>query len=244
MIYRKWQEKYEKICKDFGYSQNEDKKSAILLNSFITNSSTVEKISEIIRHKDIFVIGSGPSLPKCIPILKKFKKPIKIVADSALSFILENRIIPDIVITDLDGDLDSLKKISKKSMIVVHAHADNYEKLEFVKNFKNFIGTTQTKSFGKLSNFGGFTDGDRGVFLASNFHAKKIILFGMDLENKIGKYSNTKRTQRKIKLKKLKEAKTLLQWLSTFSKSQLFTTSNSIKGFTKVRYSDLDYIIT
>ena len=49
-----------------------------------------------------------------------------------------------------------------------------------VKKIKNCIGTTQTNPFNKIQNFGGFTDGDRGVFLASHFDAKKIILFGMD----------------------------------------------------------------
>ena len=57
--------------------------------------------------------------------------------------------------------------------MVVHAHGDNIEKIHLVKNFKNCIGTTQTKSFGKLHNFGGFTDGDRCVFLANHFKAKK-----------------------------------------------------------------------
>ena len=62
-----------------------------------------------------------------------------------------------------------------------------------VKKMKNCIGTTQTNPFNKVQNFGGFTDGDRGVFLASYFNAKKIILFGMDFGNQIGKFSNTKR---------------------------------------------------
>ena len=35
--------------------------------------------------------------------------------------------------------------------MIVHAHGDNFEKLEMVKKFKNCIGTTETKSFvGKL----------------------------------------------------------------------------------------------
>ena len=37
-------------------------------------------------------------------------------------------------------------------------------------------------------NFGGFTDGDRSVFLAEELGASQIILVGMDLGNKIGKY--------------------------------------------------------
>ena len=114
--------------------------------------------------------------------------------------LVESGIIPDIVITDLDGDEDTLKKIGRKSIFIVHAHGDNIEKLEFVKKFKKCIGTTQSNPFNKIQNFGGFTDGDRGVFLANHFGAKKIILFGMDFGEKIGKHSNTKKSERKIKL--------------------------------------------
>jgi uncharacterized Rossmann fold enzyme len=113
-----------------------------------------------------------------------------------------------------------------------------------VKKIKNCIGTTQTEPFNKIQNFGGFTDGDRGVFLASYFDAKKIILFGMDFGTRIGKFSNTKKSDRKIKLKKLKIAKDLLIWLSSITKSELFTTSMPIKGFKKIPYKDLDIIIT
>jgi len=50
--------------------------------------------------------------------------------------------------------------------------------------------------------------------------------------------------QRKIKLKKLKIGKDLLIWLSTITKSELFTTSKSIEGFKKITYEELDIIIT
>ena len=76
-----------------------------------------------------------------------------------------------------------------------------------VKKMKNCIGTTQTNPFNKIQNFGGFTDGDRGVFLASYFNAKKIILFGMDFGNQIGKFSNTKKSDRRNKVKKVRNRK-------------------------------------
>jgi len=113
-----------------------------------------------------------------------------------------------------------------------------------IGNFKNCIGTTQTKPIGKLQNFGGFTDGDRAVFLANYFMAKKIILFGMDFGKRIGKFSNTKPSERTIKLKKLRKGKFLLEWLAIKSKSELFTTSSPIVGFKKIPYQNLDSIIT
>ena len=240
-----WKEKYSNILKEFRYLEKKDKESAIILNSILKKSNLNKKIEKLLKDQTVFVIGSGPSLSSAIPKLKKYKKIVKIAADSSLKALVENGIIPDIVMTDLDGDEKILKKIGKtKCVFVVHAHGDNIEKLELAKNLKHVIGTTQSIPFDKIENFGGFTDGDRGVFLANYFQAKKIILFGMDFGDKIGKFSETKKSDRKIKLKKLKRGESLLKWLSTFTKSELFTTSKAIKGFEKKSYKDLDIIIT
>ena len=240
-----WKKRYFSILKELNYSEKKDKESAVILDSILKKTDTIEKVREIIQGKTVFVIGSGPSLSIAIPKLKKLKKSIKIAADSSLKPLIDNGIIPDIIVTDLDGNEDAIKKISKtKSIFVIHAHGDNIEKLQMVKKMKNCIGTTQTNPFNKIQNFGGFTDGDRGVFLASHFDAKKIILFGMDFGNQIGKFSNTKRSDREIKLKKLEIGKDLLIWLSTITKSELFTTSKPIEGFKKIAYKELDIIIT
>ena len=240
-----WKRRYQSILKELSYSEKKDKESAVILDSILKKNSNNQKITKLIQGKTVFVIGSGPSLSFAIPKLKKFKKSIKIAADSSLKPLLENGIIPDIIVTDLDGDEDAIKKLSKKkSIFVIHAHGDNIKKLQMVKEIKNCIGTTQTTPFNKIQNFGGFTDGDRGVFLASHFEAKKIILFGMDFGKQIGKFSNTKKSDRDTKLKKLKIGEELLIWLSTITKSELFTTSRSIEGFKKISYKELDIIIT
>lgn len=240
-----WKRRYQSILKELSYSEKKDKESAVILDSILKKNNNYQKITKLIQGKTVFVIGSGPSLSFAIPKLKKFKKSIKIAADSALKPLLENEIVPDIIVTDLDGDEDAIKKLSKKkSIFVIHAHGDNIKKLQMVKEIKNCIGTTQTTPFNKIQNFGGFTDGDRGVFLASHFEAKKIILFGMDFGKQIGKFSNTKKSDRDTKLKKLKIGEELLIWLSTITKSELFTTSRSIEGFKKISYKELDIIIT
>jgi hypothetical protein len=245
MMISGWKKRYLLILKELNYSQKKDKESAIILDSILKKTNTADKILKLINGKTVFVIGSGPSLSNAIPKLKKLKKSIKIAADSSLKPLVDNGIIPDIVVTDLDGDENTIKKIAKtKSIFVIHAHGDNIEKLELVKKIKNCIGTTQSNPFNKIQNFGGFTDGDRGVFLANYFGAKKIILFGMDFGNRIGKFSNTKKADRKIKLKKLEIGENLLIWLSTITKSELFTTSKPIKGFKKISYKDLDITIT
>jgi len=238
-----WESKYREILKDFGYSRNKDAQSAKLLNSLLQKKTLSTGIRDLIKNKPVFVIGAGPSLPYCIPILKKHKKITKIVADGATKAIIENGLRPDIVVTDLDGDITSLKKAgSKNTIMVVHAHGDNSEKLHLLKYFKNCVGTTQTKPIGKIHNFGGFTDGDRCVFLANHFQAKKIILLGMDFGTRIGKYSKTRVLNRTIKIKKLRRGKKLLEWLAKKSESHLYSTTK-IKGFTKINIRDIGNII-
>ncbi|MFB5631352.1 MAG: 6-hydroxymethylpterin diphosphokinase MptE-like protein [Nitrosopumilaceae archaeon] len=240
-----WGKKYSEILKEFGYSKKKDAQSAKILNSLLKTKLPLSRIRDLVYDQDVFVIGAGPSLLSSIPILKKYTDVTKIVADGAVQFLLENRINPDILVSDLDGDKKSLKKIGKGNAIkIIHAHGDNISKLELVSTFKNCIGTTETKSFGKIHNFGGFTDGDRCVFLADHFKAKRIILFGMDFGNEIGKYSNTNIQNQKIKRKKLRRGKKLLEWLASKNSSNLYTTSKPIKGFKKIPYGQLEKILT
>jgi uncharacterized Rossmann fold enzyme len=239
-----WESKYRSILKDFGYSRKKDYQSCKLLNSILPKKTPIVKIRDIIGNKPVFIIGAGPSLSSCIPILKKYKKITKIVADGATKAIIENNLKPNIIVTDLDGDIKSLKKAGRTNTImVVHAHGDNTKKIHLVKNFKNCIGTTQTKPLGKIHNFGGFTDGDRCVFLANHFKAKKIILFGMDFGTRIGRYSKTRVVNRNIKIAKLQRGKKLLEWLAQKSQSELYSTTR-IEGFIKINFQDIDNIIT
>jgi len=244
MTIKGWESKYREILKDFGYSGKKDTQSCKLLDSLLPKKTRIAEIKDLIEKKPVFVVGAGPSLPSSISILKKYKKITKIVADGATKAIIENGLKPDIVVTDLDGDIKSLKKAGRTNTImVVHAHGDNSEKIHFVKNFKNCIGTTQTKPMGKVHNFGGFTDGDRCVFLANHFKAKKIILLGMDFGTRIGKYSKTRVISRTTKIKKLRRGKKLLEWLAKKSESKLYSTTK-IRGFTKINFQDIDNIIT
>lgn len=241
MVISGWNSKYKQIAQEFGYSKKDDYNSAVLLDSIIKKRFSPTRLEKMIRGRTIFVIGAGPSLQSSIGTLKKHKDVIMICADGAVTPLIQNGIRPRIVVTDLDGDLESLKKIKKTNTVfVVHAHGDNADKLEFARNFKNCIGTTQTREVGNIRNFGGFTDGDRCVFLASHFGAKKIVLFGMDFGTRIGKYSKTNAVDKKTKRKKLKHGKMLLEWLAPKSKSEFFTLSKPINGFKKITYRKLE----
>ena len=242
MTVRGWKTLFKEIRKEFGYKEIDDLHSAQKLNSFLKKKFLKKEFQELISGKVVFVIGAGPSLSKSLSYIKRCKNVTKIVADGAVQALLEKNIMPDILVTDLDGDLKSIKKIGKtKIPIIVHAHGDNFDRLEMVKNFSNVNGTTQTNRFGKIENFGGFTDGDRCVFLGEFFGAKKIVLIGMDFGQEIGKYSKQKVTNRKIKLKKLKFGKKILEWFASKSKAELYSTSK-INGYKKIRLIDLECI--
>ena len=239
-----WATRYNEIVNDFGYSKKKDDRSSRLLDSLLSKKTRITELKKLIENESIFIIGAGPSLLSCIPILKKYNKITKIVADGATRALIENNLKANIVVTDLDGDIPALKRVGKTNTImVVHAHGDNLEKLYLAKNFKNCIGTTQAKPFGKIHNFGGFTDGDRCVFLANHFKAKKIILFGMDFGTTIGSFSKTRIANKDIKIRKLRRGKKLLEWLAQKSRSELYSTT-TVKGFTKIRFEDIDNIIT
>ncbi|MCJ7720329.1 MAG: DUF115 domain-containing protein, partial [Candidatus Hadarchaeum sp.] len=173
-------------------------------------------LKNLVRGHECIVLGSGPSLEIDLERLKRadFLDKTIITADGATSAVLKFR-NPGIIVTDLDGNVgDQLDAWRLGSWVVVHAHGDNIAQVRKIapKLKERVIGTTQVEPFGKLYNFGGFTDGDRAAFMAHELGASKIYLAGMDLGMRIGKHSGDKDLSRK--LIKLKICKELLAWLA------------------------------
>jgi uncharacterized Rossmann fold enzyme len=239
-----WEQKYQEILDKFNFSREKDLEAAKLLNFILKTSYPLKKLEKKIKNKTVFVIGAGPSLSSSITPIRKFNQVTKIVADGATKALIENKIRPDIVVTDLDGNLEYLKKASKMNAImVVHSHGDNIGVLPIASLFRNCIGTTEGRPFGKIKNFGGFTDGDRCVFLARYFGARRIILFGMDFGTRVGRYSKEGRHDQQTKIKKLRKGRSLLEWLAAKDNKELYTTSTPIKGFQKIRFGDLQGLV-
>jgi uncharacterized Rossmann fold enzyme len=218
MKYKNWEPIYKKILKDFNLKESEDRKSAELLDNLLSNKTifSLEKLSQLIKGKQVFVFGAGPSLVSSILKNKKiFDSAIKIAADGATSALIKYNIFPEIIVTDLDGNAeDQIKSNDDGSIIIIHAHGDNKEKIKkYLPLIKgSLIGTTQTdpSGFKNVYNFGGFTDGDRAVFIADYFNAKKINLIGFDFNQKIGHYSFSDIKNRDVKLKKIRWCKILI----------------------------------
>jgi hypothetical protein len=182
MDWNEWKWIYEEILKDFGFDRKKDEEAARILNELLMARDEKVNIERLIRSREVFVCGNGPSLKYDISLLDSKRGKTFIAADGTTSTLLARDILPHVVVSDLDGNMDDIIYANKMgAVIVVHAHGDNIEALKkFVPKLRNIIGTTQAKPFGKLFNFGGFTDGDRCVFLAKELGATSIKLLGFD----------------------------------------------------------------
>ncbi len=210
-----WKDKYREISEELALDEDKDREAARVLSRLIPEEPLVSP-KNMVENTDCIVFGAGPSLTQDLEKISRrnwFDK-VLITADGATSALLDRK-VPDIVVTDLDGNVeDQIKAWEKGAWIFVHAHGDNVEKLrEFVPKFdERIIGTTQIEPHSKLYNFGGFTDGDRAAFVADELGASKIYLAGMDLGEEIGRYGETERPDQK--LKKLEICKDLLSWMA------------------------------
>jgi 2-amino-4-hydroxy-6-hydroxymethyldihydropteridine diphosphokinase len=239
-----WFPYYQSIRLQFGYSTQKDQEAANILSRMIKRKALDTKVLQNkIAGNPVMVIGSGPGLEKNIKFIKRNTKFVKIVANGAAQALIERNIKPNIVVTDLDGNPSFLQKAEKMgSTMVVHAHSDNINRLKkLVPKFKHIIGSTQVMPVQNVYNFGGFTDGDRCVFLAEEFGAREIVLVGMELGDHVGRYSKEVIVDIELKKKKMKAGKRLLEMLAKQSRSQLFDTSKRpIKGFTHFLINDDD----
>jgi uncharacterized Rossmann fold enzyme len=215
VLWRVWRPWYMKIVERLGLDPEADLEAAKVLNGILPEPDIAE-LKKLIYGKDCVVLGAGPSLEEDLKKLESKGRMNKsfISADGATSALLKYR-TPDIVVTDLDGNVrDQVKAWERGSWLVLHAHGDNLENIRRIapQIDVRVIGTTQVEPFGKLFNFGGFTDGDRAAFMSHELGASRIYLVGMDLGSEIGKYSGDKDLKRKIV--KLSICKELLAWLA------------------------------
>lgn len=194
-----WLEIYESICLDLGISPERDLESSIILSRILGKESDLRLLKPF--YGGVFnIVGGGPNLEEGLSLMGEGKV---IVADSALPRYLEKHPAPEIVVTDLDGDIDTLMKAHESgSLMVIHAHGDNIPLIErhAPKFSGRAIGTTQNMPIWNVFNFYGFTDGDRAAWLADYLNAGRINLVGFDFE-KAGRKPGTDVERKLVKLK-------------------------------------------
>ena len=183
MKYEAWEPYYKAILADFGWTPEGDEEAARIMAPMLPDPApALARLKKLIAGRDVLVCGKAPRLKEDLNGIDRSKYTV-IAADGATSTLLEAGIVPDIIVSDLDGShADLLKANEKGAIILAHAHADNIPAVrEMVPKLKNVIGTTQARPFDHVYNFGGFSDGDRCVFLAKEFGATSIKIVGFDL---------------------------------------------------------------
>ena len=202
MKYEEWEPIYREIIDDFGFSEKDDIASAELLSK-IRGSDGLEPLKEI-EDKEVEVVG---------PFVEKTDDNYIIAAGSSITELDSIGDKPDLMVTDLDGDIGLQLDYNLSGVpIVIHAHGDNVQTIKkWAPKFKgHVISSCQCRPVKEVYNFGGFTDGDRAAFIADHFGAEKIFLNGWNFDE-----PSSKDVDKDIKMKKLQWAKRLVNKIET-----------------------------
>ena len=177
-----WPDQYQRIVAEFGFDQAADAESARQLAQLHPHAAPPRLLL------DVTVLGCGPSLERAE--LSSLKGTV-VAADGATTRLRELEVFPDIVVTDLDGEMADLNWAAQNgALMVVHAHGDNQERLEETAGWPLVHPTCQSPAGPGLANYGGFTDGDRALFLCRAWGAKSVRLIGFDFDAPPSKYSH------------------------------------------------------
>lgn len=211
-----WETQYRAIVSRFSYD-TDDELTARIAGSKVAGDSphvlkgddAVGALSRAVRGKCL-VTGAGPSLEREVRLVRaqlSTEDWTLVAADGSCGLLGREGLMPDIIVTDLDGDVDEERKMnSNGALMVIHFHGDNYEVAsEFVKSLKgSAVITTQAGPTVNTFNFGGYTDGDRAVLLCEEFGAKRVILAGFDFGSVLVEGDTSS-------LEKLNEAKRIVE---------------------------------
>jgi uncharacterized Rossmann fold enzyme len=181
MRFEDWEPLYEEILDYFSFDRTGDEEAACILAGLLSRDDLPALVA-LCRGRTVTVCGNAPCLPHQIGRIEG----TVIAADAAAEVLYTRGIRPDAVFTDLDGATDALTEMNRQGTIVVaHAHGDNIPLLRaWVPRFTGpIVGTTQAEPFGRIHNFGGFSDGDRAVFAAHALGAADVRLVGFDLDD-------------------------------------------------------------
>lgn len=194
-----WLPMYREICREFGYDEEEDARSAEALSELLS-PRPVPTFTELSAAcpAAVTVCGDGPLLAEEISAAPP--SGYLIAADGATETLMEAGIMPQAIVTDLDGDVQyQIRASSRGSLLFVHAHGDNLDTVRAVvpRLRGPVVGTCQGAPSGGLLNLGGFTDGDRAACIFSGLGASTIALVGFDFERPSEKASRTQEEKRR-----------------------------------------------
>lgn len=223
------EQEYHWVCNKLHINPLSDKKATMFLDKKLDEQKVHQaqkKLIALLTGKIALIFGAGPSLKEAVRKFRQMKKQeiwkeddiVTIAVDGAALAFLEEGLLPQIIVTDLDGSLNALLKSHEEgALLLVHAHGDNISKITKIIPLlaqERIIGTTQTEETSKVRNFGGFTDGDRAAYLAANMGAHQVFLFAFDFGEKIGQYSKPEKYHQDVPMTERKRMKLeIAKWL-------------------------------
>jgi uncharacterized Rossmann fold enzyme len=192
-----WKPTYDAIVNRLSLDSRADRRATEVLSHLLENRDpepVLRDIEKLIERKPVIVCGAGPSLERHLTEVipqATLKESTCVASDGAASALLELGFRCDILVTDLDGDLQSIREVVRRGAIpIVHAHGDNIDLVrEIVPTFETVVGSTQVEPTERAFLWGGFTDGDRACYLVSHYRPSKMTLAGMDFGNIVGRWS-------------------------------------------------------
>lgn len=222
MDFSEWEPFYKEILTEMGFSAKADRSAAETLRKLLPKPrDPSEELRRILRGKEVIIVGAGP---RSFRLEMPLEGVVTIAADGATTYCLEDGFRPDVIVTDLDGNIaDELKANKEGSFTLIHAHGDNVGALKkWVPRFQGKVGgSVPTAPTGGTVNFGGFTDGDRALFLAEAMGATTATLAMFDFatvpEGKLGE----------LRKKKLVIAKRLIDGIVARGKIRVLVRTSS-----------------
>lgn len=191
MRYQQWAVEYERIRAEFGFSFDRERAASERLIELLPRAAlerAEQRIRARVRGRETIVVGLAPhsGAPPVWMLPRAEVPPALVVADGAAERCLAGGLVPDVVVTDLDGPIPSEVTANVRgALVLIHAHGDNVPALErWVPEFpRELAGSWAGPPERGLVDFGGFTDGDRAAYLAEHVGAPRVLLYGFDFEH-------------------------------------------------------------
>lgn len=194
MDFAEWEPIYTAILDDFGFDRAADERARALLAE-LTSGTDFSLDYLVFDGEQVAIAGGGPSLAQHASDsaadadeLDHLRRAGRVVAVSrAVCVCRRADITIDLVVTDLDTDPETAVELTHEGIpVAVAAHGDNIQALrEYVPEMvaQNVLPTTQAEPRDHVVNVGGFTDGDRGAFIADHCGANSLVFPGWDFDD-------------------------------------------------------------
>jgi len=184
MRYETWRPVYRAVLEDFGYDPAGDERARDVLAD-LAGPFGIRRLEALFEGRTVAVAGGAPSLAEEVP--RAHGAEVVVAASTAADTLADAGVAVDLMVTDLDKNVGTARDLTREGVpVAAHAHGDNVPAVrEWVPQFdpEHTLPTTQAEPRGPVENFGGFTDGDRGAFLADHFDARELCFPGWDFED-------------------------------------------------------------